>query len=49
MLAVLVMPILNLLSLYWLWTHGISESYRNGFLNLNEMRTEHRAEIPIAY
>ena len=49
MLAVLVMPIANMFSSYWSYTNGISESYRNGFVNLNEMRTEHRTDIPIIY
>ena len=41
------MPIANIFSSYWSCIHGISERQRNDFLNLNEMRTEHRTENPI--
>ena len=44
-----VMPIANIFSSYWSYIHGISESQRNDFLNLNEMRTEHWTENPIIY
>ena len=44
-----VMPIANIFSSYWSYIHGISEIQRNDFLNLNEMRTEHRTENPIIY
>ena len=45
MFAVVVMPIAYMFSLYWSYIHGNSESYMNGFLNWNEMGTEHRREI----
>ena len=38
------MPIANIFSSYWSYIQRISESYRNDFLNLNEMRTEHTRE-----
>ena len=41
------MPIANVLSSYWSYIHGISDSFRNDFLNFNEMRTENRTENPI--
>ena len=44
-----VMPIANIFSSYWSYIHGISGSRRNDFLNLNELRTEHRTENPIIY
>ena len=44
-----VMSIANIFSSYWLYIHGISESQKNDFINLNEMRTEHRTENPIIY
>ena len=44
-----VMPMANIFSSYWSCIHGISESQRNDFLNLNEMRAEHRTENPIIY
>ena len=34
------MPIANIFSSYWSYIYIISESYRNNFLNLNEIRTE---------
>ena len=43
------MPIANIFSSYWSYIHGISESQKNNFINLNEMRTEHRTENPIIY
>ena len=39
-----VMPVANIFSFYWSCIHGISESQRNDFLNLNEMVTKHRTE-----
>ena len=44
-----VMPIANLFSSYRSYNHGITVSQMNDFLNLNEMRTEHRTENPIIY
>ena len=44
-----VMPIANIFSSYWSYIYGISESQKNAFINLNEMRTEHRTENPIIY
>ena len=41
------MPIANVLSSYWSYIHGISDSFRNDFLNFNEMRTENRTEYSI--
>ena len=43
------MPIGNIFSSYWSNIYRISEIYRNDFLNLNEMRTEHKRENPIDY
>ena len=39
----------HIFSLYWSQIHIISESYRNGFLNLSEMRTWRRKENPTGY
>ena len=44
-----VMPIANIFLSYWWYIHGISESQRNDFLNMNEMRTKRRSENPIIY
>ena len=43
------MPIVDIFSSYWSYLHRISESYRNDFMNLNEMRTDYRRENPIGY
>ena len=39
----------HIFSLYWSQFHIISESYRNVFLNLSEMRTWRRKENPTGY
>ena len=44
-----VMLIANIFSSYWSYTHGISESQKNDFINLNEMKTEYITENPIIY
>ena len=41
------MPTANTFSSYWSGIHGISDIFRNDFLNFDEMRTENRAENPI--
>ena len=44
-----VMSIANIFSSYWSYIHGISESQKNSFLNLNEMMEEHRTKNPMIY
>ena len=44
-----LMPIVDIFSSYWSYLHRISESYRNDFMNLNEMRTDYRRGNPIGY
>ena len=43
------MSIANIFSSYWSYIHGISESQKNSFLNLNETMAEHRTENPMIY
>ena len=39
--------IANIFSSYWSQIHGISDSFRNDFLNFNDMGTGNRIKNPI--
>ena len=41
------MPIANTFSSYWSHIQGISDSFRDDFLNFSEMKTENRTENTI--